>query len=316
MSTSASFSDAVVRGGHQLEGVAPDPEAGPLEGLVVALVLEVDQVAQDGVPPVLAALAQAEDGRPVVDRGTQAIDAADAGHDDHVAPLEEGVGRGVPELVDLVVPAGVLLDVRVGPGQVRLGLVVVEVADEVLDRVVGEELAELGVELGGEGLVVGQHEGRFLVLGDRVGDRPCLARAGHTEQGLVAHPRLEAVDQALDGGRLVPRRFEVGDESEIRHDGRSEAPGWESQDTTPSTNRTGVLLPPGCLRGRRSVARLRAAAQVRRSSDLDPCRARSMSILRVATIPRLESGPDRLHAELDSPSKPRPRTATRVLSAR
>ena len=50
----------------------------------------------------------------------------------------------------------VLLDVGVAARQVRLGLVVVEVADEVLDRVVGEEVAELAVELRGEGLVVGQ----------------------------------------------------------------------------------------------------------------------------------------------------------------
>ncbi len=85
------------------------------------------------------------------------------GDDDHVAPLEQGVGRGVAEPVDLVVARRVLLDVRVAPRQVRLGLVVVEVADEVLDRVVREELAELGVELGGQRLVVGQHEGRLVV---------------------------------------------------------------------------------------------------------------------------------------------------------
>ena len=57
----------------------------------------------------------------------------------------------------------VLLDVGVAPGQVRLGLVVVEVADEVLDRVLREELAELGVELGRERLVVGEDEGRPVV---------------------------------------------------------------------------------------------------------------------------------------------------------
>ena len=57
----------------------------------------------------------------------------------------------------------VLLDVRVRPRQVRLGLVVVEVADEVLDRVVREELAELRVELRGERLVVGQDQRRLVV---------------------------------------------------------------------------------------------------------------------------------------------------------
>ena len=97
--------------------------------------------------------------------------------DDHVAPLEQGVGRGVAEAVDLVVPRRVLLDVRVAPGQVRLGLVVVEVADEVLDRVLREELAELGVELRGERLVVREDQGRLVVVGDRPGEGGGLARA-------------------------------------------------------------------------------------------------------------------------------------------
>ena len=46
-------------------------------GLVVALVLEVDEVAQDGVAAVLAAGPQAEHGRAVVDRRAEAVDAAD-----------------------------------------------------------------------------------------------------------------------------------------------------------------------------------------------------------------------------------------------
>ena len=45
------------------------------------------------------------------------------------------------------------LDVGVGARDVGLGLVVVVVGDEVLDRVVGEEALELAVELGGERLV-------------------------------------------------------------------------------------------------------------------------------------------------------------------
>ena len=144
----------------ELEGVAADPEAGTAHRRVVALVLEVDQVAQDRVAAVLATDAQLEHGRAVVDRGAQAVDAGDRGDDDDVAPLEQGVGRGVPQAVDLVVARRVLLDVRVAAGQVRLGLVVVEVADEVLDLVVREELAELGIELRGERLVVGEDEGR------------------------------------------------------------------------------------------------------------------------------------------------------------
>ena len=55
---------------------------------------------------------------------------------DHVAPGQQRLGRRVPEPLDLLVDRGVLLDVGVGLRDVRLGLVVVVVGDEVLDRVV------------------------------------------------------------------------------------------------------------------------------------------------------------------------------------
>ena len=140
------------------------------------------------------------------------------GDDDDVAALEQGVGGGVAEPVDLVVAARVLLDVRVAPGQVRLGLVVVEVADEVLDRVLREELAELRVQLGGERLVVGEDERRLVVLRDRPGERGGLAGAGRAEQGLVTEALGQAVAQALDRLRLVAGRLERGDELEVGHD--------------------------------------------------------------------------------------------------
>ena len=47
--------DEVVVGGLELEGVAADPELGARQRLVVALVLEVDQLAQDAVAPIAAA---------------------------------------------------------------------------------------------------------------------------------------------------------------------------------------------------------------------------------------------------------------------
>src|SRR5690349_23077517 len=52
-----------------------------------------------------------------------------------------------------LVHARLLLDVGVGARDVGLGLVVIVVADEIFDRVVGEEALELAVELGGQDLV-------------------------------------------------------------------------------------------------------------------------------------------------------------------
>ena len=136
------------------------------------------------VAPVAPAHPQAHDRGAVVDRRAQAVDARHRRDDDRVAPLEECPRRRVAQLVDLVVARRILLDVRVRARQVRLGLVVVEVRDEVLDRVVREELAELGVQLRRQRLVVAQHQRRPLGLLDDVGDGVALARAGDAQQRL------------------------------------------------------------------------------------------------------------------------------------
>ena len=65
----------------------------------------------------------------------EAVDARDRGDDHDVAAREQVRRRRVAEPVDVVVPRAVLLDVEVGLRDVRLGLVVVVVGDEVLDRV-------------------------------------------------------------------------------------------------------------------------------------------------------------------------------------
>ena len=111
----------------------------------------------------------------------------------------------------------VLLDVRVRAREVRLRLVVVEVADEVLDRVVREELAELGVQLGGQRLVVGQDQRRLLVLLDELRRGVGLARARDAQEHLAAHAASEAVRQPLDRLRLVAGGLERGHEAEVRH---------------------------------------------------------------------------------------------------
>ena len=89
-----------------------------------------------------------------------AVDRADRGDDDDVAPLEHALGRRQAHLLDVLVDRAVLLDEQVALRHVGLGLVVVVVADEVLDRVLREELAELAVELRRERLVRREHDRR------------------------------------------------------------------------------------------------------------------------------------------------------------
>ena len=77
----------------------------------------------------------------------QPVDAGDGCHNDDVFPVQQRARRGVTHLVDLVVDVGVLLDVGVRMGNVGLRLVVVVVADEILDGVFREKIPQLPIEL-------------------------------------------------------------------------------------------------------------------------------------------------------------------------
>ncbi len=124
----------------------------------VARVLKLREAAQQ-IALVNPRAAREMQNHPVV--GSGVAEAIDRGHrrdDHHVAALEQRLRRRQPHLLDVLIDRRVLLDVRVGRGHVRLGLVIVVVRDEVLDRVVREELAHLAIELRCERLVVGQDQ--------------------------------------------------------------------------------------------------------------------------------------------------------------
>ena len=97
-----------------------------------------------------------------------------------------------PQLVELVVDGRFLLDINIAGRNVSLGLVVVVIRDEVLDRVVRKEALELVIELRRQRLVVRQNEGRTVDLGDDLGHGKGLAGAGDAQQHLV----LLALEQA------------------------------------------------------------------------------------------------------------------------
>ena len=90
--------------------------------------------------------------------------------------------------------------------ELSFSMVIVVVRDEILDCVVGHQLAELIGELGGQRLVVREHEGGALHLFDQPGGRRRLACAGRTEQYDVGLARGNAVGELADGGGLVAAR--------------------------------------------------------------------------------------------------------------
>ena len=79
-------------------------------------------------------------------------------------PRKQRARRGKPEPLDLFVNRRILLDVGVGARDVGLRLVIIEVADEIFDRVARKELLELRVELRRERFVVRDDERRPVEL--------------------------------------------------------------------------------------------------------------------------------------------------------
>ena len=194
---------------EHLEGVAAHPERPAAAGEVVPRVLDADQPPQQGVPLDLLADAELDHPGDVLLRGAQAVDRGHGGHHDHVPPGQQGVGGRVPESLDLLVEGGVLLDVGVGLRNVRLGLVVVVVGDEVLHRVLREELPQLVGELGGQRLV-GLHDQDRPLHAARPARRPspscrCRSRRAARRPARRPGPGVEL----LDGRRLITGRREV-----------------------------------------------------------------------------------------------------------
>ena len=119
------------------------------------------------------------------------------------------------QAVNLIVDGAVLFNVGIGAGDVGFGLVVIVVGNKILHRIVREERAELGAELGRQRLIMGQHQRGAVAPGDHVGHGKGLAAAGHTQQGLAAVAPLNALYQLLNGLGLVTRGGIVGDEMEL-----------------------------------------------------------------------------------------------------
>ena len=186
-----------------LDGVTAHPERSPGERHVVAVVLHVDQQPQQAVTRHL--VADLELHRPVQVglRRAEAVDAGHRRHHDDVAPGQQARGRRVPQPLDVVVDRAVLLDVGVGLGDVRLGLVVVVVRHEVLDGVVRQHLPQFIGQLRSQRLVRRHHQGGPLQPFDEPRRGGRLAGAGGTEEHDVALARSDALLEFLDGGGLI-----------------------------------------------------------------------------------------------------------------
>ena len=193
---------------ENLDRVAAHPERAAVEIAGGALVLQGDQIGEQLALVQLLAVFDRERHRRIGLDRADAVDARHRGDDDDVVAFQQRPRRGVAHAVDLLVDRGILLDIGVGARDVGFRLVIVVIADEIFDRVVGKEAPELAVELRRQRLVRRQHQRRALRRLDHLGHGEGLAGAGDAEQHLgavVAAARLRPARRSPAAGRPSDR---------------------------------------------------------------------------------------------------------------
>ena len=232
----------------QFHHITPDPELAPGEIKVVARILEVHQPGEQLLPAERLTDAQRDNHAFVIAPVADAVNAGYRSHHQNIPPRQQRVHGGEPQPLDLFIHAAVLLNEGVGARDVSLGLVKVEVADEVFDGVVGKEALELRVELGRQGLVVGQNQGGSPQLGHHIGHGEGLARPGDPQKHLIALPPLQPRDKLDDRCRLITGRLVLGFELKeaIGHDPDkvTAAPGRQKPRNAQLRGMSGILKHP------------------------------------------------------------------------
>src|SRR5215471_655536 len=120
-------------------------------------------------------------------------------------------------LIDVLVDGCIFFNVGIRSWDVGFWLIVIVVADKILHRIMRKELRKFAVELRCQRLIGGKDQGRLLHSRDHRGHGVRLPRPGHSEEGLVLDATVDALNQGLNGLRLITGRLKIGDKGKSIH---------------------------------------------------------------------------------------------------
>ncbi len=130
---------------HNLQRIAPHPEDAPPQFQVIPFILNINQVAQNGIPAVHLPSFQFHRHLSPRFRITNTINARNRRHNDNILPAHQVGRRRQPQPVNLFINICFFFDIQVMPGNISFRLVIIIIADEVGDGVFREKLFELAV---------------------------------------------------------------------------------------------------------------------------------------------------------------------------
>ncbi len=177
-----------------------------LKGEIVSLVAYLHELAHYLRHAARLSLAHGQHHAFIVYRIAETVYARYRGHNDHVAALEQRRRGRMAKPLDLVVYAHVLLDEGIRVRDIRLGLIIVVIGNEILHGIVGEKLPELAAELRGKSLVMRQHQRGPLQALYHLCHGISFSRARHAKQRLLGKSHFNSARQLFDSLRLVSGR--------------------------------------------------------------------------------------------------------------
>ena len=194
--------------GDDFDGIAAHTERAAVKVHIVTRVLHRHELAQQLVAVNLLTATQSHHLLNVLFGRAQAVNAGHGRNHHHVTASQQGVRRRVAQTLHLLIDGGVLLNERIGLRHVRLRLVVVVVGDEILHRVIRQQLAQLIRQLRRQSLILHEHQGRTLHRLNQPGCGRGLTGTGSAHQHNVLLTVLHTLGELGDSLRLVTGRLE------------------------------------------------------------------------------------------------------------
>ncbi len=111
------------------------------------------------------------------------------------------------KLIDLVINGGILGNVGIGGGHISFRLIIIIIGDKIFHCVLRKKFFKLPIQLGRQGLVMGDHQGRLIQLLDHIGHGKGLTGPGNSKQGLTLIAFLKTSHQVCNSLRLISGRF-------------------------------------------------------------------------------------------------------------
>ena len=189
--------------------IAPYSKAAAVEVNIIAFIMHGNQVCQELITTHFCVDRDLQSHAKVILRRAEAKYTGNTGHNDHIRPGEDRTRCRMAQLVDHFVNGSIFLDVCITGGNIRFRLVVVIITDEIFNRVIREKCFEFIVQLGRQGFIGCQDQGRSGHRRDHMGHCEGFTGSGNTQQHMVQMTGLDIVFERLDGAGLITLRFKL-----------------------------------------------------------------------------------------------------------